>query len=414
MGAIYASADITLIAAAGEDSNYGLPGASRKSESGIEYIGSDTFLEGMRYKAIDSSTWAQRGWTLQEGYMSRRRLCFTEREIRLFCNMAVYPVLEEKLLIKRPAYLGETRASLEPRSSTFDILEQYTERKLTYDSDALNAIVGVLNSLSQSPQRSDRFKTIWGVPFDQGRSLVLHWYHYFPTSRRQGFPSWSPLGWRGQIYFERAYGSPPIFHRAIEADVHEHNRLDLCNIKIWMGEGYGSLPPLRVGEWNQETFLTPQSQYLEITALTNRLQWAHLKLDEDNPSYSRGGRYLVLPSNSVSDLYFGVLMDDADFDHAQENSAMCALLPLENSLGPICLVLKSHAGFYERIGYMWMGNAIKGPKYVHSEHGKDFWHLNSTDFERICIDKYSSVDELYWYKDQDWYKDAEMQTFLLG
>lgn len=49
--------------------------------------------------SIKQSKWATRGWTYQEGCLSRRRLIFTEKEVLFLCN---------KLLVK------ETQLGREP------------------------------------------------------------------------------------------------------------------------------------------------------------------------------------------------------------------------------------------------------------------------------------------------------------
>lgn len=83
------------------------------------------------------------------------------------------------------------------------VLEDYSTRQLRYDSDALNAVAGVLNHL-----RTRRaFDSTWGTPFSSIPNegwcrLCIHWKHQTPATRRPGFPSWSPLGWRdGQVLF---------------------------------------------------------------------------------------------------------------------------------------------------------------------------------------------------------------------
>lgn len=86
------------------------------------------------------------------------------------------------------------------------LMEEYTKRALSYDSDALNAIVGALKSPERLPTSAYH---IWGVPLrleddvdDEIECLALHWHHNRPATRRSSFPSWSPLGWQGPVSFE--------------------------------------------------------------------------------------------------------------------------------------------------------------------------------------------------------------------
>ena len=81
-------------------------------------------------------------------------------------------------------------------------------RSLRYDSDALDAIRGALKTLL-----NEGVFQIWGVPFRfdsniftdgaiQGE-IALLWRHNSSKASRQreGFPSWSPLGWENAVSF---------------------------------------------------------------------------------------------------------------------------------------------------------------------------------------------------------------------
>jgi hypothetical protein len=90
MGLVYENAELTIIAAAGLDENYGLPGVGdtlRKAQLSVE-IGKFRILSSMQHphRAIHSSTWSTRGWTFQEAMLSRRRLVFTEEQVYFECN----------------------------------------------------------------------------------------------------------------------------------------------------------------------------------------------------------------------------------------------------------------------------------------------------------------------------------------
>ena len=96
MGDIYSSAELTIVAAAGANSSYGLPGVGRDRE----HIGHDVTVGRLRFvttyewdlSEIHDSVWSSRAWTFQEGYMSRRRLFFMEARLIYICdnNREVY------------------------------------------------------------------------------------------------------------------------------------------------------------------------------------------------------------------------------------------------------------------------------------------------------------------------------------
>ncbi|RFN48837.1 het-domain-containing protein [Fusarium flagelliforme] len=90
MDKIYSGALLTLVAAAGEDSSYGLPGIGIKERIPMERFNIDSvaIIQSPPHLSaqISGSTWAERGWTYQEGYLSPRRLIFTDYEVAYLCN----------------------------------------------------------------------------------------------------------------------------------------------------------------------------------------------------------------------------------------------------------------------------------------------------------------------------------------
>ncbi|KAG9192531.1 hypothetical protein G6011_11265 [Alternaria panax] len=103
------------------------------------------------------------------------------------------------------------------------LLEVYSLRSLSFQSDALNAILGILKSLRTDV---DRVGSIWGILFGKSShwdrvadfSLCLYWKTSASNAkRRHGFPSWSPLAWEGaeirfsQIQYPLLATSIPAF-----------------------------------------------------------------------------------------------------------------------------------------------------------------------------------------------------------
>lgn len=84
------------------------------------------------------------------------------------------------------------------------IIEEFTNRSLSYDSDVYNAIHGVLNSWSKA-EPSNIVGHICGVPVGQdGVQLCWRGNHDTRTPRREGFPTWSWLSRKGRILFSYA------------------------------------------------------------------------------------------------------------------------------------------------------------------------------------------------------------------
>lgn len=99
------------------------------------------------------------------------------------------------------------------------MLQQYTARELTYDSDALNAFSGIVRDFENSKSKIDQ---IYGIPFmpgdpEKARMSFLNgltWFHSSESQngndpsrprRRESFPSWSWAGWAGKVDFHVIY-----------------------------------------------------------------------------------------------------------------------------------------------------------------------------------------------------------------
>src|SRR5690349_12789689 len=101
MDQIYAHSVLTIVAAAGEDAEYGLPGVSTRSRPKQKVATSKqilprrwnrnvTFLQLPAHPAqtIKSSVWATRGWTYQEGILAQRRIIFSDHQVSYLCNQS--------------------------------------------------------------------------------------------------------------------------------------------------------------------------------------------------------------------------------------------------------------------------------------------------------------------------------------
>lgn len=85
---IYESVELTIIAADGDDANSGLTGISEaRDRQPALRLGSWqlTSLLPDPNLAIKRSKWCTRGWTYQEGLLSRRRLYFSRGQAYLEC-----------------------------------------------------------------------------------------------------------------------------------------------------------------------------------------------------------------------------------------------------------------------------------------------------------------------------------------
>lgn len=265
MGAIYATAEMTLIAAAGDDPAYGLPGISR-----------NIFLEGSGL-CFNRAKWLSRGWTLQEDILSRRRLVFCDDGLRFFCYLSVTSfsnILCGRTLLSEPFRLQEhvPLGKHHFLAQSEKILSEYVGRQLTFDKDALNAIVGMFNMFHD---RDVSWNHIWGVPYAAGEDvqnpsvyISIDWPGT-PGKRRSGYPSWSPLGWkwRCKLYL-------PIPSVLISADDFQ--------VGLWNGYHYDDIKILVFGRVNVHTS-TDESKCLRLTAYSFVINNAVWSAYDDRP-----------------------------------------------------------------------------------------------------------------------------------
>jgi len=184
MGDIYAAAQLTIVAAAGYDPTYGLPGVLSRPRlvPKAEKIGT-IWLKPLprliQLAEVAESKWASRAWTFQEFYRSRRRLIFTQNQMIFICNSQ----MKYELALSGTKWTASNDSPTEdgywarrwlPHCgaakgqshlwTTIDRaaghLQAYSDRHLSYDSDSLDAISGALDSL-----RQESVYHVWGALF---------------------------------------------------------------------------------------------------------------------------------------------------------------------------------------------------------------------------------------------------------
>ncbi|KAF2823819.1 HET-domain-containing protein [Ophiobolus disseminans] len=165
MDEIFAGASLVIIAAAGSDPHHGLPG--------IKYI----FFSWTSTDFIPATV-----RTMQEGYLSKRRLIFMDHQIAYACcddwcaesftSAPNYADSDMGIRLSRIFQTAETDTSsyLDPAQKYNRLVREYTKRDLTYSGDALNAFLGILNScpplgLPKCPanNQSRNIQHSWGV-----------------------------------------------------------------------------------------------------------------------------------------------------------------------------------------------------------------------------------------------------------
>ncbi|PTB79812.1 HET-domain-containing protein [Trichoderma longibrachiatum ATCC 18648] len=244
MDSIYTRAHLTIVAAAGSHANAGIPGLQPETRSRKQHIVqvSDSLslvaLHPDTHRSAAATTWSTRGWTYQELLLSKRCLySFPDGSVSFQCSRAVWgeDYHAETPHLKRCAPMldislnrswmspGGVRERGAPTVHVKDtpylheysrLVEAYTGRNMSFASDRLAGISGVLDVLRREfslyflhglPEVLIHMALLWQprnklkrVPNDASTGLPL-------------YPSWSWTGWTGPVGYEdwNAFNSMP-------------------------------------------------------------------------------------------------------------------------------------------------------------------------------------------------------------
>jgi len=226
MGKIYADSTLTIIAAAGVDPEYGIPGVSSTPRSENLSIRAGRYcMVGIRRPEteIRKSKWNTRGWTYQEALLSKRRLVFTSTQVYFQCqgmhctesiSVDVRALHSQKRVFYEKVDFGKTFPSprnLRHQRTISDRIKEFLARDLSFDGDALNAMAGILRMYRDL---GEPINFLCGLPIFSKASSILEdaksitdnlteallWDGDNNMVRRLEFPSWSWAGWK---YVER-------------------------------------------------------------------------------------------------------------------------------------------------------------------------------------------------------------------
>ncbi|KAH6645572.1 heterokaryon incompatibility protein-domain-containing protein [Truncatella angustata] len=225
MGTIYARAAVTIVNAANSEVALGVPGVSRPRRAQQVHRMKDFWL----VEALDlphkyyegylhNCTWNTRGWTFQEGLLSPRCLIIGRDQVYWQCKTAswcedsywensasnsIYRHYSGSNILQRL-----TNSTEENWIELYkDVLDAYSKREFTSESDRLGAVQAILQVL----RRSDEEGYFWGMP-KVHMEMALSWASSPRNTRRDcegkfmgpgdeilscPFPTWSWLGWHG-------------------------------------------------------------------------------------------------------------------------------------------------------------------------------------------------------------------------
>ncbi|KAI4863306.1 heterokaryon incompatibility protein-domain-containing protein [Hypoxylon rubiginosum] len=218
MDLIYQQSELTIVAAAGEGPEFGLPGIGGRARDVqvSAQVGKHTCLvtADQMCDSFFESKWRTRGWTYQEAICARKCVVFTSREMYFQCKATIC-----REAVCRPERRDIFSANLDGGPTTiWDHIREYSRRQLSFDSDALNGILGIFRQHRMNPNPVYHY---WGIPFatpdhesaEKSFLANLCWdiFTYdVEIQRRPDFPSWSWTGWKAPVTsFYDQYREPP-------------------------------------------------------------------------------------------------------------------------------------------------------------------------------------------------------------
>jgi hypothetical protein len=213
MDLIYGGSIFTIIAAAGNNVETGLPGVkpgSRRPQQYIEEISSNVklLLLVSPEAKLERSVHQTRGWTFQEKILSRRRFIFLDDTAYFQCERRM---CREDFCERRPdvvsailqnadrntsedSYFGTRPGrAYSPGGIWERLVQAYLRRSLSVESDIIRAFQGLLRTMEQRL----KLHFLAGMPIEYLDSSLL-WAPRRHAKRRLGFPSFSWAGWTGE------------------------------------------------------------------------------------------------------------------------------------------------------------------------------------------------------------------------
>ncbi|KAF7535592.1 hypothetical protein G7054_g5208 [Neopestalotiopsis clavispora] len=244
MDHVYSRAALTIVAASGDGADAGLAGLVPGSRSLTQIVAQYSpelelvTLQPDCQVAVEETTWNTRGWTYQERLLSRRYLFFVNDTVYFQCCKAVWgedyfaehvelqeiaPMMDVRLsrswqpptMTRRTEYRLNLVAPMESptqdhlRNVLFpaycQLIAEYTSRNMSYPTDRLNGVGGILSVLN----RNGQMDYLHGLPQALLEAAIL-WrpqrdLHRVPIDSETGralWPSWSWAGWIGGVEYD--------------------------------------------------------------------------------------------------------------------------------------------------------------------------------------------------------------------
>jgi len=421
MDLIYANATLTIIVAAGAGPDYGLPGINgtpRVEQQRFHCKGWTilTTLPSGKH-TLQASKWYMRGWTYQESALFKRRLIFTDTQMLFECNgMHCTEVLEMDLDLLHNYKKGKINAStwrraaispktpgLDPREF-MDHVKEYSRRKLTYRSDALNAFRGILNIFEKAKRPVYSF---WGLPiflndidlsrgstqmktsWSMSTRFAFHLFWSLTPFSHQGlirgqasFPGWSWAGWEGPV--SGGYYEARDYLDDVRVSFEDNHGDKICLDDI----DFDSRPPSLQDRYSSAIYV--EGWAMAVHVMDHR-QLRQESQSKGHPHEWKEGIYVCFSTKSYGPVFSKLESHDHLFTCAPDRTFMAFLpAPKQDARFHRTILLENVAHHYERVGIFKAGYGWRWCKSGKPEQlgwkGKQCWtEQDECQFARVCF-----------------------------
>ncbi|KAH7002994.1 heterokaryon incompatibility protein-domain-containing protein [Fusarium venenatum] len=401
MDKIYSQASFTIIAAAGKDSGDGLAGVTAPRNQQRKPLQIDNmqfrYLGKPPRDKIQSTKWAERGWTYQEGFLSRRRIFFTNEQVVFQCNNMT---CLESLSISMEALHNKSGRVLDyiqplkikspdtSRKTIGDHIIGYSAKQLTKKEDSLNAFLGILSYYEE--------KYFWGhflgnPIHDKEPHMINAWYHLKPATRVRKFPTWSWTGWRGELKLTSR--NNPEYKLELVTLIGE-----IINIDKYRKRRIFKRPKLK--------------PFIQLTGMVIHVPFEFIDWGNHKENWTQGlqkGIWAALRLTDNITAYSLFYPDHESLAEKKDFSLPAMILESGTSSkekNTIILVLQEGKGYYQRAGLMRMAS-VTSPEAKDSGQENDLQPTMYKDASG-CWSRHAPTCEM---KKWVWLQAAEDRTF---
>jgi hypothetical protein len=387
MDLIYAGAELTLVAAAGNHPDHGLCGFNgppRNLQESLrlgDYLLTETLPDPEQ--SVEGSEWATRAWTYQEAVLSRRRLVFTSDQILWECDSMscsesakvpldlLHTLVREKDMLLAGTCFPFKHPGTDPKD-IWSFIGRYYTKNMSYREDKLSAMQGIFKCFEKG---DPPVRNLSGIPiFDpsifgidiSASDLFLYnllWDIEENEERMPEYPSWSWAGWHGgwvcQFDTGMQHLGPP--------------GQDLPELEIpalWIESVTGSFEafPKDVALPEQWSSVNMNARFLEIEAWTVPCSLIHSNSEdmEDSEQPDSQGICLSLPTNETEEFLAHISLsspkDREDvISGAFSKPCLALIIPTRimstrhkglNKTDLRIMVVGQNGDFWERVGHL--------------------------------------------------------------